>query len=202
MSENGARARCKARTRSSKQCKNPVSPASDYCHIHRVMIEEQQLREVSPEYSDRELGRALAEELDLLIERLQALSPEYSPPPFSPQALIALIENNVSRLSPGLGLGLLQWLRKGLNQDFFNVDTWKGIWYMLNYSLEYRGDMLKRRLTGEYETDEWGLDREFLEAVAPFFQFMYEKYWRVETSGIENIPNDGRALLVANHSGQ
>ena len=29
----------------------------------------------------------------------------------------------------------------------------------------------------------------------------YEKYWRVDTSGLENIPNEGRALIVSNHSG-
>ena len=32
--------------------------------------------------------------------------------------------------------------------------------------------------------------------------FMYGTYWRVQTSGMENIPDEGRALLVCNHSGQ
>src|SRR3970282_946551 len=31
---------------------------------------------------------------------------------------------------------------------------------------------------------------------------MYKKYWRVQMSGVENIPAEGRALLVVNHSGQ
>jgi 1-acyl-sn-glycerol-3-phosphate acyltransferase len=82
------------------------------------------------------------------------------------------------------------------------VDTWKGIWYVLNSTLQYQGDILKRRVTGEYETDEWGLDREFLEAARPFFDFMYKQYWRVTLTGVENIPAEGRALLVSNHSGQ
>jgi hypothetical protein len=43
---------------------------------------------------------------------------------------------------------------------------------MLNYSLEYQADLFKRRVTGEYETDEWGLDWEYLNAVRPFFEFM------------------------------
>ena len=30
---------------------------------------------------------------------------------------------------------------------------------------------------------------------------LYEKYFRVEVKGIENIPSDGGALVVANHSG-
>ena len=32
--------------------------------------------------------------------------------------------------------------------------------------------------------------------------FMYKTYWRVETTGMSNIPEEGRALLVCNHSGQ
>jgi 1-acyl-sn-glycerol-3-phosphate acyltransferase len=73
---------------------------------------------------------------------------------------------------------------------------------MVNYSLEYQGGILKRRLSGDYDTDEWGFDQEVLDAVKPFFDFMYQKYWRVQTSGMENIPEEGRTLLVCNHSGQ
>ena len=54
---------------------------------------------------------------------------------------------------------------------------------------------------GPCGTDEWGLDWEFVEAVLPFFTFLYKTYWRVETTGLENVPDRGRALLVANHSG-
>ena len=62
--------------------------------------------------------------------------------------------------------------------------------------------MLRRRIRGEFETDEWGFDMEVLEAVKPFMDFMYYKYWRVRTSGLENIPDERRALLIVNHSGQ
>jgi 1-acyl-sn-glycerol-3-phosphate acyltransferase len=93
-------------------------------------------------------------------------------------------------------------LRSSINQEWFDVDTWKGVWFIMNYMLNYYGDMLKRRTTGEYETDDWGFDRELLDLVVPFFKFMYRRYWRVETTGMENVPDTGRALLVANHSGQ
>jgi 1-acyl-sn-glycerol-3-phosphate acyltransferase len=32
--------------------------------------------------------------------------------------------------------------------------------------------------------------------------FMYKTYWRVSMSGLENVPEQGRALMVVNHSGQ
>jgi 1-acyl-sn-glycerol-3-phosphate acyltransferase len=61
---------------------------------------------------------------------------------------------------------------------------------------------LRRRLTGEYEIDEFGFDEDLTEHVlAAPFRPLYEKYWRVEVLGLENVPSDGSALVVGNHSG-
>jgi len=35
----------------------------------------------------------------------------------------------------------------------------------------------------------------------PLFRFLFEDYFKVEIKGIENIPGDGAAILVGNHSG-
>jgi 1-acyl-sn-glycerol-3-phosphate acyltransferase len=168
------------------------------------------MEEASPDQSttgvdtetDEELRHQLAEEVEKLIERIRVATPDYQPPPFSPKRLLELLEENLERFSPELSLGLLEKLRQSLSQDIFDLDTWRGVWYMINYSLEYQTDFMKRRLTGEYETDEWGFDPEFLSTFRPFLDFMYRHYWRVETTGIENIPEEGRTLLVVNHSGQ
>jgi 1-acyl-sn-glycerol-3-phosphate acyltransferase len=58
-----------------------------------------------------------------------------------------------------------------------------------------------RRLRGENPEDEWGFDEEFIELVYPFFEFMYERWWRVTATGVTNVPAHGRAMLVANHAG-
>ncbi|GAA2259435.1 lysophospholipid acyltransferase family protein [Streptomyces amakusaensis] len=61
---------------------------------------------------------------------------------------------------------------------------------------------LRRRITGEYEVDEFGYDEELTDQVLmSLLRPLYEKYFRVEVKGIENIPSDGPALVVANHSG-
>jgi len=62
-------------------------------------------------------------------------------------------------------------------------------------------DRISRRLRGEYHEDEWGFDEEFAEGVYPFFQFLYDSWWRVEAEGVRNVPSHGRALLVSNHAG-
>jgi 1-acyl-sn-glycerol-3-phosphate acyltransferase len=58
-----------------------------------------------------------------------------------------------------------------------------------------------RRLAGDYSEDEWGFDEEFAEAVYPLLEFLYERWWRVKTIGVSNVPGHGRALLAANHAG-
>lgn len=35
-----------------------------------------------------------------------------------------------------------------------------------------------------------------------FAKFLYEKFFRVEAYGLENVPADGRLLIIPNHSGQ
>ncbi len=60
----------------------------------------------------------------------------------------------------------------------------------------------RRRITGEYVVDEYGFDADLttrlsMAAVRP----LVEKWFRVDVQGIENIPADGGALLVGNHSG-
>jgi hypothetical protein len=61
---------------------------------------------------------------------------------------------------------------------------------------------LRRRLTGDYDVDDFGYDEELTDQVLmPALRPLYEKYFRVEVKGIENIPAEGGALIVANHSG-
>jgi 1-acyl-sn-glycerol-3-phosphate acyltransferase len=58
-----------------------------------------------------------------------------------------------------------------------------------------------RRLDGGYQEDEWGFDEEFADLVEPMFDFLYDTWWRVTPTGVQNVPAHGRALLVSNHAG-
>ncbi|WP_328915353.1 MULTISPECIES: lysophospholipid acyltransferase family protein [unclassified Streptomyces] len=61
---------------------------------------------------------------------------------------------------------------------------------------------LRRRVTGEYEVDEFGYDAELTDQVLmSLLRPLYETYFRVEVKGVENIPAEGGALVVSNHSG-
>ena len=49
--------------------------------------------------------------------------------------------------------------------------------------------------------DEFGRDPNVAAKVDPLLEFLYRTYFRVETRGLGHIPDEGRALIVANHSG-
>lgn len=51
------------------------------------------------------------------------------------------------------------------------------------------------------EVDDFGFDPIYDAKLKPMLDFLYTKYFRVETSGIGSVPTSGRCVLVANHSG-
>jgi 1-acyl-sn-glycerol-3-phosphate acyltransferase len=61
---------------------------------------------------------------------------------------------------------------------------------------------LSRRLTGAYDIDVYGFDRELTEQVLlPLARPLYRRYWRVRAVGLEHVPAGEGALIVANHAG-
>jgi len=63
-------------------------------------------------------------------------------------------------------------------------------------------EFLRKRMTGDYTVDEFGFDPHLNEAVfLPLLRGLFNSWFRVEVSGIENLPDTGAALVVANHAG-
>jgi 1-acyl-sn-glycerol-3-phosphate acyltransferase len=61
---------------------------------------------------------------------------------------------------------------------------------------------LRRRITGDYEVDDFGFDPDLSDhLLAAPFRPLYNKWFRVEMRGLENVPDEGSALVVGNHSG-
>ncbi|MFG2072062.1 lysophospholipid acyltransferase family protein [Nonomuraea maritima] len=61
---------------------------------------------------------------------------------------------------------------------------------------------LRRRLTGDYEVDEFGYDPELTDKVVlEMLRPIYRRWFRVEPVELQNVPREGGALVVANHSG-
>jgi 1-acyl-sn-glycerol-3-phosphate acyltransferase len=61
---------------------------------------------------------------------------------------------------------------------------------------------VRRRITGEYRVDQFGYDAELTERfLMTVLRPIAQRWFRIEARGLENIPADGGALVVSNHSG-
>jgi 1-acyl-sn-glycerol-3-phosphate acyltransferase len=97
---------------------------------------------------------------------------------------------------PGPGIPPLEWLSAltSASKEVFG-DQWEP---RLAEFLAF----LRRRLTGEYSVDEYGFDREVSERLMlATLRPIAQKWFRIEVRGAENIPAEGGALVVSNHSG-
>ncbi|CUR61427.1 Phospholipid/glycerol acyltransferase [metagenome] len=95
---------------------------------------------------------------------------------------------------PGIPVG--DWLSaaQGAAREVFGDDWERRLAELMAF--------VRRRLEGDYEVDDYGFDRElterfFMAALRP----IAEKWFRLEVRGLDNIPAEGGALVVSNHSG-
>ncbi|QWZ07190.1 acyltransferase family protein [Nocardioides panacis] len=123
-------------------------------------------------------------------EATEQQAPHAVPDPAAPRA------ESVAERRPSGGIPVGDWLEalSGAAREVFG-DRWEP---RLAELLAF----LRRRVTGDFEVDEYGFDAEVTErfllaAVRPIAQ----KWFRVEVRGAENIPTEGGALVVSNHSG-
>lgn len=85
---------------------------------------------------------------------------------------------------PDLDAGLIGGARELLTTDYY-VRQW-GRLAMRNRS---------------EQVDDFGLDRTYESRVAPVFETLYRRWFRVTVRGVSRVPSEGRAMIVANHGG-
>ena len=151
---------CAAFTKAGNPCKNFTLPDSSYCRIHQnyqpaadavAVPVATEPESVSPYHAEL---KQLAAELNVLAQDLQKLIPDYSPPAYSPQGLRHLLDQLLDRLAPETRRQVMQNLREMVEStpidEFRDVETWKGMWFTLNYLVSTeaatRRDWLMERL--------------------------------------------------------
>jgi 1-acyl-sn-glycerol-3-phosphate acyltransferase len=106
-----------------------------------------------------------------------------------------------TRSIPEIGVRFLRGVRTAVDGGLDPLSAAEAASADLPKSLRDGVERMARRLRGDYHEDEWGFDEEFAEGAYPFFELLYDQWWRVEASGVANVPAHGRAMLVSNHSG-
>ncbi|MBI2943707.1 MAG: acyltransferase family protein [Candidatus Wallbacteria bacterium] len=203
--------RCLATTSRGKACRVAPLADADFCRAHFRKLELEPEAPPEPE-AEPETARpagdqeALVQELLHQVERLVKLTLTRLHgsgllTAISVRDVTHALRESLGRLLPTMQFDVLRLLRDSLQSDYLDLDTWRGLAYVIRSAFEARMEETRARFAGTVPTDEYGLDYAFYEAVRPIVSFVYRHWFRVETTGVENVPADGACLLVANHSG-
>lgn len=138
---------CAATTKSGKPCKNWASVGSDYCHVHQNMQQKAQAEAINQ--AEAELltrKKELLAELDELVADLKTAVPQTTASPYSPLQLLTYLRQNLSKFTPEIQLGILESFEGMTREDLMDIETWKGLGYMLNYSARFQANQLREKM--------------------------------------------------------
>jgi hypothetical protein len=79
---------------------------------------------------------------------------EQLPEPLKPDVTVSFVKRNLDRFTPEVAKNIIEMFEGATREDLMNLDTWKGIWYMLNYSLQFQVNQVKTRLLGDESVDD------------------------------------------------
>jgi hypothetical protein len=134
-------------TKAGKPCKNYAIEGSDFCRMHQNV----QAVAPSPAMSDAEAEllerkEALLAELDELVADLKTAVPQSTASPYNPLQLLTYLRQNLSQFTPEMQLGILENFQGMTREDLMDIETWRGLGYMLSYSARFQASQLREKM--------------------------------------------------------
>ena len=146
MTSDNIRTRCTATTKTGSQCKNFAQSGQKTCHIHANVASpapEATAKAVPETPSDL---KKLVNELDNLLTDLKKSLPTGGDSPYSPLRFLTHLRENASKLSPDVRMGLLENFEGMTKEDLMDIETWKGMAYMISYSARFQADQVREKM--------------------------------------------------------
>ena len=78
----------------------------------------------------------LVAELNDLAAELKRIEPHFEPPAYTPQRMKTVLSENLHRFTPETVKSLQDGLEGTSLDDFKDIETWKGVWFTLNYLIK------------------------------------------------------------------
>lgn len=145
----------------------------------------------------------LVAELNELAVQLKQIEPHFQPPSYTPQRMKALLSDNLSRFTPETVKSLQESLEGASIEDFKDVETWKGMWFTLNYLIKLeageRSSSLARRLAALPGVGALADLKEMLKDTPPE-EFLnpetWKGFWFVINYELKNTASDLKKRLL------
>ena len=97
--------------------------------------------------NDNEIRKkALIAEIDELVSELRAAIPNAGAEAYSPMLFLSFIRQSLSKLAPDVQLGILESFDGMTREDVMDIETWKGMAYMLSYSARFQASQVKDKM--------------------------------------------------------
>jgi len=123
---------------------DPAQPASEEPAESEEPVSETVTQE-GQEEPQPQVNRLLAE-LDTLVDALKNSLPDAGQNPYSPLRMLTLVRNGVSRYTPDVQISVLEQFEDMSREDLLDLDTWKGLAYMIAYSAQFQAGQTKDKL--------------------------------------------------------
>jgi transposase-like protein len=78
---------------------------------------------------------------------------EQLPDPLKPNTIFGFLKSSIERITPETAKEILASFDGATKEDLLDPETWKGVWYMLNYSLQFQAEQFRARINGKAEDD-------------------------------------------------
>lgn len=121
-----------------------------------TLLEEASIEQEVPDLASSQIG-LLISELDALVSELRSSVPAVGQSAYSPLRMLILVRDTIARYAPDVQLGILAQFQDMTREDLLDLDTWKGIAYMIVYSVQFQAaqtrDALNERLPEPIKPD-------------------------------------------------
>ena len=90
--------------------------------------------------------KELLAEIDDLVSELRTAVPESGAAAYSPMLFLSYIKQSLSKLTPDVQLDILESFAGMTREDAMDIETWKGMAYMMSYSARFQAGQVKEKL--------------------------------------------------------
>lgn len=145
----------------------------------------------SPEQEAERL-RAMVDDLNARVAELQQLVDQKHPTgdaaTYSPANLLTMVRDNVQKMTPEMQLDVLKNFQGMSADDLLDLETWKGLAYMMAYSARFQADQMRGKVSGT-------INQVVPEPIQP------GRLWQMGKSGLDRITPDFAKQILSTFQG-
>lgn len=136
--------------------------------------------------------RRRVDELNALVAELQAKVAASGSPAgegnYTPTRLLGTVRDSLHKLAPDAQMGILQSFEGMTAEDLLDLDTWKGLAYMMTYSARFQAEQIRDRVSGT-------INQVVPEPIQP------GRLWQMGRKGLDKITPDFARQILSTFEG-